>query len=440
MLLAPGELDTIFALATPPGRSALAVIRISGSSAISGLEVLAGAKLSPRRPSLRVIRDLSGQKIDEAIVTLFPGPKSFTGEDCVELSVHGGRSVVATLVKTLSGLPGFRSADPGEFTRRAFLNGRIDLTQAEAIVDLIDSETEFQRRQALRVMSGELRDLLQRWSDSVLEMSAEVEGTLDFSDEGDVDTLDIESLCSRAELLASELESELSKASRSLNLRDGFTVAIAGPPNAGKSTLFNQLVGEEAAIVASVPGTTRDIVARALDFDGVPVKLLDTAGLRETTEEVEAIGVDRALAACASADLIIELLPPDLPTHTVGVSGNEILRVFSMVDLRPAPAGEIGVSRHDPASIDRLRAEISRVAVRSVGDGSEGRLIRQRHVCALSIAASSLRACPDLLRKGYLELAAEELRSTREAFGSLIGVSGPEDVLGEIFGRFCIGK
>lgn len=432
-----GEQQTIFALATPPGRSALAVFRVSGPRALAALKRLTGGDVRPRRPCLRALYDTAAEKIDDAVVTAFPGPGSFTGEDCVEISVHGARSVIAALNATLSGIEGLRLADPGEFTRRAFLNGRLDLTQAEAIADLIDSETEFQRRQALRVLSGEFGNRLRAWSADILAISAQLESALDFSDEGDVDSLDAVSLCEASRRVTGEIEDALRTATRSLALRAGFTVVISGPPNAGKSTLFNALVGEDAAIVTATPGTTRDLLSRNLDLDGVPVTLVDTAGIREARDEVEAIGVARAREASRHADLNIELCPPGVRVDGKAGAG---LVVHSKTDLSPPPDGAVGVCSGDPESVASLRRRISEIALSVVGDGSEGRLIRERHVLALTEANGSLEQFRLLLDEGQLELAAEDLRAARAAIGSIIGATTTEDVLGAIFARFCIGK
>ncbi|MFO1117591.1 MAG: tRNA uridine-5-carboxymethylaminomethyl(34) synthesis GTPase MnmE [Beijerinckiaceae bacterium] len=436
-----GEVDTIFALATPPGRSALAVFRISGPTAVEALaRITRGGGVRPRRPSLRSLYAATAEKIDDAVVTVFPGPASFTGEDCVELSVHGSRSVISALNATLARIGGLRVAEPGEFTKRAFLNGRMDLTQAEAVADLIDSETEFQRRQALRMLSGELGACVRAWRERILDVSAEIESSLDFSDEGDVDALDVRRLSSDVNALVADIGRELERSGQSLRLRDGFTVVISGPPNAGKSTLFNLLVGEEAAIVTPVPGTTRDLISRDLDIAGAPIKLIDTAGIRDSSDEIEAIGVARAREARCNADLVIELLPPGATLPAGAVDGAPVLAVHSKTDVEPAPDGALGITRNDPMAIRALKERMAEAALSVVGDGSEGRLIRERHVSSLTEARAALNRVPAHLERGYLELAAEELRAARSAIGALVGITTTEDVLGAIFSRFCIGK
>lgn len=432
--------DTIFALATPPGRSALAVLRISGSLTTKVVSDLTETSLPPARmASVRRLVDPQGELIDDAIVTFFQGPNSFTGEDCAEFSVHGSRSVISALSSVLTRIAGVRAAGPGEFTRRAFINGRIDLTQAEAIADLIDSETEFQRRQALRILGGSFGNKLREWSDRLLEVSAELEAILDFSDEGDVDELAVASIEINCAILEEEIKSELNKSLQTLALRDGFTVVLAGPPNAGKSSLFNELVGEDAAIVTAVPGTTRDLISRTLEIEGLPIKLIDSAGVRETDDQVERAGVDRARSAARSADLVLWLSSPDNWALPLSDLGSEILVVSSKKDILPNPE-YLSVSILDAASIATLRATIAEFARRCVGDGSEGQLIRERHKLALSNALAALEALRRQLCVGGIELAAEECRAARNEIGGVVGYTTPEDVLGKIFQRFCIGK
>lgn len=432
--------DTIFSLATPPGRSALAIFRISGSATAQALSDLTGRPLPDvRRASVRRLVDGHGEAIDSAVVTFFRGPKSYTGEDLAELSVHGGLSIISALSAALSRMHGVRVAEPGEFTRRAFLNGRIDLTQAEAIADLIDSETEFQRRQALRILGGSLGDRLKRWNHQLLEIAAGLESVLDFSDEADVD-LSMTPIGQKCADLVGELEAEVKKSDRSLALRDGFTVVLAGAPNAGKSSLFNELVGEDAAIVTRVPGTTRDLISRTLDMQGVPIKLVDTAGLRDAGDEVERLGVERATAAARDADLVVWVNAPDNWTSPPEELQRDILVLSSKSDILPSSGSNLAVSIHDQASLLNLRSKIVEIARKRVGDGSEGHLIRERHRVELLNAHGGLKALQAHLCNGRVELAAEECRTARDAIGKIVGHTTAEDVLGEIFARFCIGK
>ncbi len=435
--------DTIFALATPPGRSALAVFRISGKDARLVLERLTrGGGSSPRQAALRSIYDpVSAEKIDQALVTFFIGPASFTGEDLVELSVHGGRGVIAALSGALGRMPNVRAAEPGEFTRRAFWNGKFDLAQAEAIADLIDSETEFQRKQALRLLEGGLGLKADEWSRQILSISADIESALDFSDEGDVSEANSVQLIRQAEVLAREVLEEVEKGARSLLLRNGFTVVIAGAPNAGKSTLFNRLAGSELAIVTEFAGTTRDLLKVDLDFDGVPVTLVDSAGVRDVDDPVERIGVGRARMAMAAADLIVSLESGDAPRLSGADFRSRVLNVWSKSDVYlGGQAGELSISDSDSDSISRLVARIRAIAMADVGDGSEGLVIRERHRVALVEVGSAMKRFVSLCMNGRLELAAEECRYANLCLGGISGTFAAEDVLGEIFSRFCIGK
>ena len=435
------ESDTIFALATPPGRSALAVFRISGRRAGEVLKSLTARVLPvPRVVVRRGIRDPgTGSKIDEALATYFKGPASFTGEDVVELSVHGGRGVISALSSALMNIPGVRAAEPGEFTRRAYRAGKFDLSQAEAIADLIDSETEFQRRQALRLLEGGVGRKADEWRGILLEIAVEIESMLDFSDEGDVGAANCQSLIARAERLRGEMTREEEAGRRSLTLRNGFTVVIAGAPNAGKSTLFNRLAGSELAIVTEHAGTTRDLISVDLDLDGIPIKLVDTAGMRIAVDPVESIGIERAHAAVASADLVIRLVTDD-HKEVGNTRVTQDLVVWSKADLFAPPPGSLAISVFDSDSISNLVAIIREKASRVVGDGSEGLLIRERHVRALAVARECLSRFVEMCETERFELAAEECRVVNEALGAMSGAYETEELLGEIFARFCIGK
>lgn len=432
------DTDTIFALATPPGRSALAVFRISGRRAGEVLDIFTRrGRLMPRVAVLRpIFHPGTGEKIDQAVATYFRGPASFTGEDLVELSVHGSRGVIAAVTSALLAMDGVRSAEPGEFTRRAYLAGKFDLDQAEAIADLIDSDTEFQRRQAMRLLGGDLGRTAEGWRSRLLDIAGELESALDFSDEGDVQEADNENLARKARILREEISRAIAASGRSLALREGFTVVIAGPPNVGKSTLFNKLAGSELAIVTEFAGTTRDLLKVELDLDGVPVTIIDSAGVRVSDDPIEQIGIERAKAAAASADLVLWL-------HTEGIGGDDDdadLAVWSKADLFPAPGGALAVSSNDSDSISHLVSVIRERALSVVGDGSEGLLARSRHLEALRNCLDGLERFEALSRSNQLELAAEECRYVNSCLGRLSGSYEAEDVLGAIFTRFCIGK
>ncbi|MFV0281473.1 MAG: tRNA uridine-5-carboxymethylaminomethyl(34) synthesis GTPase MnmE [Rhodoblastus sp.] len=440
--------DTIFALATPPGRSALAVIRISGSKAGTIVESLTKRACAPARVvSLRFLFDpLSSQKLDQALVTFFKGPASFTGENLAELYLHGGRGVIAAVCAALSGMEGVRGAEPGEFTRRAFRAGKFDLTQAEAIADLIDSETEFQRRQALRLIEGGLGQLAAHWQSILISIVAELESALDFSDEGDVGVTDVAGAIDMARNLIEEVTREIAAGARSSALRDGFTIVISGPPNAGKSTLFNKLAGSDIAIVSEFAGTTRDLLRVHLDLQGVPVTMVDSAGIREAENAVERIGIERALSAVSSADLVVRLRSGDTLDARDALDeraadfGGAVLDVWSKADIFPPPPGMLAISSNDSDSISSLACAVRERAIVAVGDGSEGVVVRERHRRALRELILSMDRFITLCHENRLELAVEDCRAGNLHLQAISGGFGVEDVLDEIFQRFCIGK
>lgn len=432
--------DTIFALSTPPGRSALAVFRMSGPRARHVLQAMTKRPCpQPRVATLMSLRDpKDNSKLDEAVVTFYLGPASYTGEDMLELSVHGGRGVVTAVGSVLSRLENVRAAEPGEFTRRAYRAGKFDLSQAEAIADLIDSETEFQRRQALRLLAGGLGTKAEAWRRRLLVLAAELESALDFSDEGDVGALDATSLSIGTRQLASEIAAELELGRRSLKVREGFTVVIAGPPNAGKSTLFNRIAGSELAIVTEHAGTTRDLLKVNLDLDGVPVTLVDSAGMRASLDPVERIGIKRAREAVGSSDLVLWLNSGDVESFEK-IEG-PVLQVWSKADLFPEPKSPVAVAANDMASIGGLVEIIRKRALAIAGDGSQGLVGRQRHVIALENAIAGLERLDRCVSEDRLELAAEEARMVNRQFANLCGSFETEELLGEIFSRFCVGK
>lgn len=431
---------TIFALATPPGRSAIAMVRISGSRALTALQRLTGRReFVPRQAVLVKLYGADGEVIDEALATWFVGPASYTGEDSVELAVHGSRAVVAGVLARLTSLEGLRGAEPGEFTRRAFANGKLDLTAAEGVADLIDSETELQRRQAMRLVSGGLRDQVARWRKIAMGIAAELEAQLDFSDEGDVAQLAFEGVLRELDIFERQVRRQLDGGRRANRIRNGFTVLLAGPANAGKSTLFNLLVGSERAIVSPVAGTTRDMISADLDMDGFPISLIDSAGIRESEDVVERIGIDRAQAALASADFVLWLNAADaegLPPPRDG----PVCLCWSKSDQSPPPAGWLGFSSRTGEGLSEIHHAIVVAVSGSVGDGSDGLLIRNRHIEACqAILDSCVNICA-LMSAGAIELAAEELRLIMAALDRIDGRSDIEDLLGAIFARFCIGK
>lgn len=429
--------DTIFALSSGRPPAAVAVVRISGPRAAAVAGALAGHCPPPRQASLRTLREPGSHEVlDRALVLFFPGPRSATGEDIVELHLHGGRAVLARMLRTLGDMPGLRPAEPGEFTRRAHANGKLDLAEVEGLADLVAAETEAQRRQALAQASGALSQRVSGWRGRIVRALAFAEAGLDFADEGDV-AADVASRI-EAEIapLVIELSQVLADAARGERVRDGLVVALCGPPNAGKSTLLNRLAGREVAIVSPSPGTTRDVLEVHLELAGQAVTLLDTAGLRETSEPVEREGVRRALARAEAADLVLWLSDTSAePPPTMSGA----LRLRSKADASgDAPPGWLAVSAATGRGLPELLAGIEAEAARIAG-GEPALVTRARQRLALVAAAEALeRALAP--HAGREELQAEELRLAARALDRLIGKVDVEDVLDALFSTFCIGK
>ena len=380
---------------------------------------------------MRELKDSDGQLLDEALVLRFDGPASSTGEDLVELHCHGGRAVVDAVLGALAAIAGLRVAHPGEFTRRAFDNERIDLTEAEGLADLIEAETESQRRSALLMAEGGLSQQIEAWRQRLLELSARAEVAIDYVEDDAVDG--DPQLARDLDALARELGAWLSRP-RAEPLKDGLRIVIAGPPNAGKSSLLNAIVGQERAIVTAVAGTTRDHIDVPLALSGVPVRLTDTAGLRESLDDAERIGVDRARSLIDVADVLLWLGEPDeAPEHP------RLLRIHARCDLperRSAPTGSIAVSAKNGTGVSDVVAAIVEATVGLLPAGNQLALNRRQAEC-LAEARDSLveaKATEDPV------LVAESLRSTRAAFDRLTGRAGVEDFLDALFGRFCLGK
>jgi tRNA modification GTPase len=433
------RVDTIFALGSGAGRAAIAVIRVSGPAVSNVLTEFAGAVPQGRRARFAEIRDpANGEVLDHGLVLYFPGPNSATGEDYAEFHIHGGRAVVDGALAALSRRPGLRPAEPGEFARRGFANGKLDLSQAEALADLIDAQTQAQRRQALRVAGGALRREAEAWRARLIEALALVEAELDFSDEADVGAFPEDRFRAGLEALALELGAALQEAPASERMRDGFLVMIMGPPNSGKSTLLNALARRDLAIVSPTPGTTRDMIEAHLDIGGLPLTFVDTAGLREAEEEIERIGVDRVIGRAGTADLILWLSATGEEPAAQARGEAEILRVWSKSDLRVPAAGWIGICAPDGAGLDRLLAEVFERARMRLGDGSAALIIRERHRLALEDAAGAIA---EAMTPGKaLEFVADDLRSAARALGRITGSVDVEDVLDAVFSRFCVGK
>jgi tRNA modification GTPase len=436
--------QTIFALSSGRPTSAIAIVRVSGSEASVALKRLAGKIPAPRMATRALLRDASGQGIDDAVVLWFPGPTSATGEDVAEFHVHGGRAVLASLFAALSGIENLRAAEPGEFTRRAFENGKLDLTEAEGLDDLIHADTDRQRRQALRQLKGLLGDRARDWRKAIIEASALVEVGIDFSDEGDVPAELIAPALERIKALRDEIKEVLAVQGNAERLRDGLVVAIAGPPNVGKSTLMNQLARREVAIVSPHAGTTRDVIEVQLDLDGYPVTVIDTAGIRETEDPVEQEGVRRARARAAEADLVLWLADAD-GGETRDQESAPAWLVRNKIDLGDATAvagkstGEFRISAARGDGIAELVGALVGFAQDFFGSTEVGLISRERQRGLLMDTVASLERSLAAIGRGE-ELAAEDLRSAAFSLGRLLGRVDVEDILDVIFREFCIGK
>lgn len=478
--------STIFALSTAPGRAGVAVIRVSGSDVVNTMQLIAGILPKPRQAALRTLKNPASQEIlDQALVIYFPAPKSFTGEDVCEFHVHGGKAVIEGVLTTLAEQPNLRLAEPGEFSKRAFLNGKLDLTGVEGLADLIDAETEAQRRQALRQSSGALRTLYDSWRTDILKSLALIEAELDFSDEADVPEAIAIQAHPRIQETYKSIIKHLNDKRRGEILRDGFYVVIAGPPNVGKSSLLNLLAEREAAIVSSEAGTTRDTIEVRLNLNGYPVIITDTAGIRQTNNTIEQEGIRRTLKSISQADLILWMqdvnqafqenkpqnfiLSPDtqehLPQFYEEKNQNSVVKIITVLNkIDECPAEQRKVLERDLKSktpqtseidrtiisaktqygLDILLSKLTKQVEQSVGTHESPAITRTRHrellkTCATGLEAF-LQAADQSLYAQNIELQAEDLRGAAYALGRITGRIDVEDVLGEIFSSFCIGK
>jgi tRNA modification GTPase len=431
--------STIFAPGAGVGKAAIAIIRLSGPQTPKVVESIAGTLPPPRVARYAALRDPDGgELLDRGIVLFFPAPASATGEDYAEFQIHGGQTVVEAVLAALSRQPGLRPAEPGEFVRRGFVNGKLDLSQAEALADLIEAQTQAQRRQALRLAGGALRRKVEAWRAALIDALALVEAALDFSDEADVEDFDRRRL---AELLApirEDMSAALAEHPASERMREGFRVMILGPPNAGKSTLINALTRRDLAIVSPRAGTTRDMIEAHLEVDGLPVTVVDTAGLRDAVDEIEKIGVDRVFDAIGAADLAIWLSPEGLAPPDSVAGDIDILHVASKCDLVAASPGWLPLCAPTGEGLERLLAEISARARARLGDGHTALFARARHRSATQITREAIVAA--LSSPKPLELVAEDLRRAAWALGKIVGSVDVEDILDAVFSRFCIGK
>lgn len=425
--------DTIFALSSGTPPAGIAVVRISGRLAGGALELLTGRALpKPRIASLRKFKDPDTQLIiDQGLTLWFPGPATATGEDLVELHLHGGRAVIAAMLQALSEMDGLRPADAGEFTRRAFLNGHIDLAEAEGLADLLAAETEAQRRSAIAQVGGSLHRLTQNWAKQLLELSATIEAIIDFSDEDDVQSAIVPDLRMPIDVLLSDMKQRLADPPAE-RLHEGLRVAIIGPPNSGKSTLFNRLIDRDAAIVSDIAGTTRDVIEAPVRLAGLPLIMIDTAGIRQdSADPIEVIGVERSIIESESADVVLALggwRPTSSSAFTINV--------FAKSDLTGHHEDKVSVSARTGHGIDALKQAIVSAAKAMLPVGNQVAL-NSRHRAALREAITTLEEiepnCPELI-------IAEHLRVARTAIGKITGGTDTEDMLDTLFGSFCIGK
>ena len=428
-------MDTIFAQASALGRAGVSVVRLSGPHAFDIARQICGNLPASHSTALRSIRNQNGDVIDRGLILLFKGPQSFTGEDTIEFHLHGSIAVTQALLQLLSGFTGARMAEAGEFTRRALENERLDLAQVEGLADLIDAETEAQRKQALRVFSGHLGKLVEDWRKDLIRAAALIEATIDFADEDvpvDV-TPEVSALLGRVSV---SIKREIDGSKVAERIRTGFEVAIVGAPNVGKSTLLNALAGRDAAITSEVAGTTRDIVEVRMNLDGLPVTLLDTAGLRETDDVVESIGISRALERAAAADLRVFLTDGHEPLPLMADPDDVV--VHPMADMFPDVVG--AVSGKTGEGISELINRIT--AVLKMRSNGAGIATHERHRVAMVQALERLKVVQTTLSRGteHYELAAEDLRSGIRSLEAVVGRIGVENLLDEIFSSFCIGK
>jgi tRNA modification GTPase len=442
--------DVIAAIATAPGRGGIGVIRVSGPDLASLAQRITGRLPKPRLASLANFLDAEQRPIDQGLLLYFPAPHSYTGEDVIELQGHGGPVVMQMLLSRCVEL-GARMAEPGEFTRRAFLNDRLDLAQAEGVIDLIDASTTAAARSALRSLAGKFSDEIHQWRDRLVDLRMLVEATLDFPEE-EVDFLEAARAIPRLEALGVELNTILAKARQGSLLRRGLQVVLAGQPNVGKSSLLNQLSGEDRAIVTEVAGTTRDVLKEAIQIEGIPLHIIDTAGLRETEDVVEKIGIERTWREIENADVVLRMVdaatgitPADHEIDARLPENVPVIWVFNKIDLaseqprREELEGGTGlwISARSGQGVDLLRQTLLQIAGWEA-HGEDVYLARERHLSALREAAGHVELSLQLVKQ--LDLMAEELRLAQEAVNTITGEFGADDLLGVIFSRFCIGK
>ncbi len=451
--------DPIAAIATAPARGAVGIVRVSSKQPLDDLiQQLCAQPLKPRHAHYGAFRASDGSPIDHGLALHFPAPHSYTGEQVLELQAHGGPVILQLLLaRCLEAMPGLRLAEPGEFTQRAFMNGKVDLAQAEAVADLIDASTEAAARSATRSLEGALSKEVNALRDALIHLRMFVEATLDFPEEEDVEFVQQADVVGQLGRLQGRLASIQQRTRQGALLREGLKVVLAGQPNVGKSALLNALAGAELAIVTPIAGTTRDALQQSIQIDGVPLHITDTAGLRDTEDLVEKIGVQRSWAAIADADVVLflhdltRLQDPDYQREDARIRAQlhaqdgdlerHLLHAYNKADAADAPAGALAFSAQTGAGLDALRHELlRRVGWQAVPEGLF--IARERHVRALASTTEHLQEALALvsLKQPALDLVAEELRLAQDALSSITGQFTADDLLGEIFGRFCIGK
>jgi tRNA modification GTPase len=432
--------ETIFALSTAHGNSGVAVVRLTGPRAARTLGVLTGRLPPPRKTALRTVLDpRSGETIDQCLVFWHQAPASFTGEDLAEIHTHGSPAVVRLLLGVLGSMQGLRPAEPGEFTRRAFLNGKMSLIEAEGLADLVRANTSRQLRQAVFQTSGVAGAIVSDWGKRVRHALAYVEAALDFAEDVEASDDMARSGLHDAGRVRSEIEAGLGRSGKAERLREGFRVLLAGPPNSGKSSLFNRLVGEEAAIVTPLAGTTRDLLRADLELGGIPVSLIDSAGIRSTEDLIEREGVRRSTEAAGFVDVVIWVLAPDGPMQEPPTLDSPPIQVWNKSDLEAKPPdGFIGISCKSGSGLEELRAALVARLESETGWGEPALVTRARHRRLLQDASLALSSVES--GEGPLELKAERLRACLAAFDELMGRTTPEDILDVVFREFCIGK